>query len=88
MAVIFGTIAIALAILFGFCQRRFRAWPLLIASACWGLAAIYEWWFTTFYDPRGQFDIRVDLLLAAGLASVVTLLCAAWSFRPKRDALR
>jgi hypothetical protein len=83
LPVLFATIAIALALIFGGSRRTFRSWPLLIASASWGLAAIYEWWFTTRYDPQAKIDIRVDLLLVGALAIVITLVCAAWSFRSR-----
>jgi hypothetical protein len=56
-------------------------WPLLIASVAWGLTAIYEWWFSTFYDPQGKYDIRVDLLLAVVLSFLITTFAAVWSLR-------
>jgi hypothetical protein len=60
---------------------QLRGWPLLIAAAGWGLGAIYEWWFTTIYDPRHKFNIRADLLILVFWLIVTTLVCAIWSLR-------
>jgi hypothetical protein len=60
-----------------------RCWPLLIASGAWGLTAIYEWWFSTFYDPQSKYDIRIDLGLAVIVSFLITAFAAAWSIRPR-----
>jgi hypothetical protein len=70
-----------LALIFIWSRSRFRSWPLLIAAAAWGLAAIYELWFTHRYDPRSKSNIRVDLLMFIALSSVITLVSVAWSIR-------
>lgn len=78
---IFAIVAIGLALIFIWSRSRFRSWPLLIAAAAWGLAAIYELWFTHIYAPQSKSNIRVDLLMVIALSSVITLVSAAWSIR-------
>jgi hypothetical protein len=78
---VFAGLASVLAILFLVSRRRFRSWPLLVSSAAWALAAIYEWWFELVYDPAGKFNIRVDLLFVLGSCVVISLLAGAWSIR-------
>ena len=60
--------------------RPHLLWPLLVMTGAWVLVAAYEIWFEGFYDPKGKFDIRVDLLLFGGALIVVTTICTAWIF--------
>jgi hypothetical protein len=55
-------------------------WPLLVMTGAWVLAAAYEIWFEGFYDPKGKFDIRVDLLLLGAALVMITSICTAWIF--------
>jgi len=73
--------AVGLALIYVRYRNTHRCWPLLIASVAWGLTAIYERWFSTFYDPQGKYDIRVDLLLAVVLSFLITTFAAVWSIR-------
>ena len=78
---IFVLVSVGLSLLYVWYRNTHRCWPLLIASGAWSLTAIYEWWFSTFYDPQGKYDIRVDLGLAVIVSFLVTALAAAWSIR-------
>jgi hypothetical protein len=80
-AFLFAILAIGLAVLFAWSRARFQSGPLLVASAAWGLSALYEWWFTRIYDPQAAFNIRIDLLLVIAGSVVITLFCAVWSLR-------
>jgi hypothetical protein len=78
---IFVLVSVGLALLYVWYRNTRRCWPLLIASGAWGLTAIYEWWFSNFYDPQHKYDIRVDMLLAVVLSFLITAFAAVWSIR-------
>ncbi len=78
---IFVLVSVGLFLLYARYRSTHRCWPLLIASAASGLTAIYEWWFSTIYDPQHKYNIRVDALLAIVLSFLVTVSAAVWSIR-------
>jgi len=53
--------------------------PLLVAFIAWGSTVIFQVWFEFTFDPRSDFDIRVDWLLITIGLFLITALCAAWS---------
>lgn len=77
-------IALISAVLFvGFASmlamRRFRAWPVLIPAALWGLFALWEWFVKVM-----RYDIRVDLLVIYPVLIVATVWGTLAALRPRR----
>ncbi|MFZ2642158.1 MAG: hypothetical protein WA117_14260 [Verrucomicrobiia bacterium] len=60
-------------------RRRFRAFPLLVASVVWGIFVCWEG-----YAKEMKYNIRVDLLLIFPVLAVVTIWGFVAGFRPRR----
>ena len=78
VALVFAVGFIVLVVLQGV-NHRFRSWPFLVASALWGLYALWE-----SIAMEKQWNIRVDLLLIYPALLAISVAAVVLSYRWKQ----